>query len=124
MYSLCRFEVVIFQISDQLYGFIDAGVQVKDMEESLMFSTLNFVLKKPHTLEDVRFFLQRGANANYYDDDNNCGDPILAGSLTSVFITEEDVLCLLEHGANPHQKDQYGSTALQLICKKRKGIYM
>lgn len=90
------------------------------MEERLMFSTLKFVLKKPHTLEDVRSFLQRGANANFYDDDKNCGDHILAGSLTSGFITEEDVLCLLEHGADPHQKDKYGSTALQLICKKRK----
>lgn len=112
---------MIFQILDQLYGFVDAGVQVKEMEQKLKFSSLNFVLGKSHTLEDVRFFLGKGANTNFNDNDNIVEDPILVRSLNSVFITEEDVLCLLEHGADPHQKDKYGSTALQLICEKRKG---
>lgn len=55
-------------ISDQLYGFIDADVTVKAIERKCKFSTLKFVLKSRHKPEDVKFFLERGANVRFYKE--------------------------------------------------------
>lgn len=109
-----------FLISDQLYGLIDAGVQVEDIEQNCKFSILNFVFKSRHKSEDVKFFLERGANINFYENENDGDGSVLIRAIGGWFAIEEDVRLLVEHGADPHQRDSAGLTTLQLIFKNRK----
>lgn len=109
-----------FHFSDQLYGFIDAEVSVEEIEQKCKFSTLNFVLNSPHKSEDVKFFLERGANVHFYKNVNDGDRSVLIRAVKSMFLEEEDVRILVEHGAYPHQTDSSGLTALQLICRKTK----
>lgn len=108
---------------DQLYGFIDAEVSVEEIEQKCKFSTLNFVLNSPHKSEDVKFFLERGANVHFYKNVNDGDGSVLIRAVKSMFLEEEDVRILVEHGAYPHQTDSSGLTALQLICRKTKCLY-
>lgn len=113
-------QAMFFLISDQLYGFIDAGVEVEDIEQNYKFSILNFVLKSRHESKDVKKFLERGANINFYEDENDGDDSVLIRAINSYYAIEEDVRLLVEHGADPHQTDSSGLTTLQLIFQNRK----
>lgn len=100
---------------DQLYGLIDAGVTVEELEQKLDFSTLGFVVEEDsHREEDVNFFLERGANVNL-NDKRKCS-PLIRAVKTSLQ-SERDVKILLKNGADPHQKDDRGDTPLQIYCK-------
>lgn len=105
---------------DQLYGFIDADVPVKAIEQNCKFSTLKFVLNSRHKPEDVKFFLERGANVRFYKESEGS---LLIQAVQSMFLEKDDVRILVEHGADPHQRDSAGLTALQLIFKNRKILY-
>lgn len=107
----------IFLISDQLYGFIDAGVPVEEIEQKYKFSTLKIVLKSRHKPEDVSFFLERGANVRYFKDGE---ESLLIQAVQSMYLKQGDVRILVEYGADPHQRNNKGLTALQLIFKNRK----
>lgn len=94
--------------------------QLRRSSTKCKFSTLNFVLNSPHKSDDVKFFLERGANVHFYKDEKNGDGSVLIPAVKSMFLEEEDVRFLVEHGANPHQTDSLGLTALQLICRKTK----
>lgn len=109
-----------FLLSDQLYGFIDAGVPVEEIEQKMQILYFEFCLNSPHKSDDVKFFLERGANVHFYKDQKNGDGSVLIPTVKSTFLEEEDVKILVEHGANPHQTDSLGLTALQLICRMTK----
>ena len=99
---------------DQLYGLIDAGVTVEELEQKLDFSTLGFVVEETfHAEEDVNFFLEKGANVNFNDKRKN--SPLIRAVKYSAH-SETVVKILLQHGADPHRKD-CGYTPLQIYCK-------
>ncbi|XP_022334902.2 uncharacterized protein LOC111131589 isoform X2 [Crassostrea virginica] len=102
----------------QLYGILDAGVSVTEMENTFKFSTLGFVVEHSHAGEDVQFFLEKGANVNFYD---KIKGSLLIRAVKSQYSSEKDVLVLLQHGADPHQKNCDGYTALQFFCKCKMG---
>lgn len=81
---------------------------------------MNFVFKSRHESKDVKFFLERGANINFYEDENDGDDSVLIRAISSYYAIEEDVRLLVEHGADPHQTDKAGLTTLQLIFQNRK----
>lgn len=81
---------------------------------------MNFVFKSRHKSEDVKFFLERGANINFYENENDGDGSVLIRAIGGWFAIEEDVRLLVEHVADPHQRDSAGLTTLQLIFKNRK----
>ena len=109
-----------FFIVGQLYGIIDAGISVKDLEKNSKFSTLGFVVEHSHRGEDVQFFLEKEANVNFYDEIKGS---LLIRAINSQYSSEKDVLVLLQHGADPHQKNCDGYTALQIFCKCKLGMF-
>ena len=111
---------VSFFIVGQLYGILDAGVSVTEMENTFKFSTLGFVVEHSHTEEDVQFFLEKGANVNFNDEIKGS---LLIQAVKSQHSSEKDVLVLLQHGADPQQKNCDGYTALQICCKCKLGMF-
>ena len=101
-------------------GILDAGVSVTEMENTLKFSTLGFIVEHSHTGEDVQFFLEKGANVNFYDEKKGS---LLIRAVKSQYSSEKDVLVLLQHGADPNQKNCDGYTALQFFCKCKLGMF-
>ena len=98
-----------------MYGLIDAGVTVEELEQKLDFSTLGFVVEEDfHREDDVNFFLERGANVNL-NDERKCS-PLIRAVKTSLQ-SARDVKILLKNGADPHQKHDRGDTPLQIYCK-------
>lgn len=117
--STSSFHLILlyFFLSDQLYGFIDVGVSVEEIEQKYKFSTLKIVLKSRHNPEDVKFFLEKGANVRYFKDGE---ESLLIKAVQSMFVKEGDVRILVEYGADPNKRNNEGLTALQLIFKNRK----
>lgn len=77
-------------------------------------------MNSPHKSEDVQFFLERGANVHFYKEVKDGDGSLLIQAVQSMFLEQDDVRILVEHGADPHQTDSSGLTALQLICRNRK----
>lgn len=77
-------------------------------------------MNSPHKSEDVQFFLERGANVHFYKDVKDGDGSLLIQAVQSMFLEQDDVRILVEHGADPHQTDKAGLTTLQLIFQNRK----
>ena len=103
-----------------MYGILDAGVSVTEMENTFKFSTLGFVVEHSHAGEDVQFFIKKGANVNFYDEIKGS---LLIRAVKSQYSSEKDVLVLLQHGANLPQKNCNGYTTLQMFCKCKLGMF-
>lgn len=77
-------------------------------------------MKSRHKSKDVKISLERGANINFYEDENDGDYSVLIRAISSYYAIEEDVRLLVEHGADPHQTDTARLTTLQRIFRNRK----
>lgn len=66
---------------------------------------MKIVLKSRNKPEDVKFFLERGANVRYFKDGE---ESPLFQAIQSIFLKEGDVRILVEYGADLHQRNKRG----------------
>ncbi|XP_062591573.1 putative ankyrin repeat protein RF_0381 [Saccostrea cucullata] len=98
----------------QLYGVLDAGITVDDIEKQYHFSTLDFTLCRNNAKKDLLLLLEKGANPNFYCDGETS---LLTNACKGFSRSEENVRILLQHGANPNHVDEKGFSVLQNILK-------
>ncbi|XP_062584141.1 putative ankyrin repeat protein RF_0381 isoform X2 [Saccostrea cucullata] len=100
----------------QLYGVLDAGITIDDIEKQYNFSTLDFILKcRIYEKKDLLLLLEKGANPNFYGDGETS---LLTNACRSPCRSEENVRILLQYGANPNHVDEKGFSVLQNILKQ------
>lgn len=75
-------------------------------------------MNSPHKSEDVQFFLERGANVHFYKDVKDGDGSLLIQAVQSMFLEQDDVRILVEHGADPHQTDRVNSTSTDMQKQK------
>lgn len=79
---------------------------------------MELVLHSSHKSEDVKFFLENGADVYF----NKCGEEaLLIRAVRFIYLKGDDVVNLIKYGADPFEKDKEGNTVLQLMCGDRKG---